>query len=50
MKFKSSKSILSKPLKRIAINYYMTDPISRASVTMAKCVKALEADQAKVLS
>ena len=33
----SDEKISDKPLETIAINFYMTDPISRASVTMAKC-------------
>lgn len=37
LKFDYDKAITSK-----IINYYMTDPISRASVTMAKCMKALD--------
>ncbi len=32
--------IQAKPLKKIEVNFYMTDPISRNSVTMAKCVGA----------
>ena len=27
------------PLKSIVTNFYMTDPVSRASPTMAKCVE-----------
>jgi NADH dehydrogenase (ubiquinone) Fe-S protein 1 len=27
------------PLKSIVTNFYMTDPVSRASATMAKCVE-----------
>ena len=38
--FKSSVKLLKKPLKKISTNYYMTDSISRASVTMAKCAQA----------
>ncbi len=37
--FKSSSKLLKKDLEKIEINYYMTDPISRASVTMARCAK-----------
>ena len=33
----SDEKISDKPLETIAMNFYMTDPISRASVTMAKC-------------
>jgi NADH-quinone oxidoreductase subunit G len=40
--FKKDKGkIENKSLKNIETNFYMTDSISRASVTMAKCVKAL---------
>jgi NADH-quinone oxidoreductase subunit G len=38
---KPKEKIIDKPLKNIETNFYMTDPISRSSVTMAKCVKAL---------
>ncbi len=40
--FKSKIKLTTKPLEKLPINYYMTDPISRASVTMAKCTKALQ--------
>jgi serine protease inhibitor ecotin len=39
--FKSSIKLSKQPLEKVAMNYYMTDPISRASVTMAKCTKAI---------
>ena len=39
--FKSSIKLSKHPLEKVAMNYYMTDPISRASVTMAKCTKAI---------
>jgi NADH-quinone oxidoreductase subunit G len=39
--FKSSIKLNKQPLEKVAMNYYMTDPISRASVTMAKCTKAI---------
>ena len=39
--FKSSIPLLKKPLLKVKSNYYMSDPISRASVTMARCIKAL---------
>ena len=29
----------SAPMKSIVSNFYMTDPVSRASATMAKCVE-----------
>lgn len=35
-----SGSPSSTPLKSIITNFYMTDPVSRASATMAKCVEA----------
>jgi hypothetical protein len=34
------KATLSVPIKKLA-EYYMTDPISRSSPTMAQCVKAV---------
>ena len=37
--FKSPVKLLKKRLQKIKMNYYMTDPISRASVTMARCTK-----------
>lgn len=37
--FKSSVKLLKKGLQKVEMNYYMTDPISRASVTMARCTK-----------
>ncbi|PCJ24825.1 MAG: NADH-quinone oxidoreductase subunit G [Rickettsiales bacterium] len=40
--FKSDQKLLKTPIGRVAINYYMTDPISRASVTMARCTKDLK--------
>ena len=39
IEFKSSVKLLENPLNDVQTNYYMTDPISRSSVTMAKCVK-----------
>jgi NADH-quinone oxidoreductase subunit G len=38
--FKSSVKLDKKSLKKVPMNYYMTDAISRASVTMARCTKA----------
>jgi hypothetical protein len=38
VKFAKSDGIISdRPLEILPVNFYMTDPISRASVTMAKC-------------
>lgn len=37
---KNDNKLLKSPIQKIAINFYMTDPISRASVTMAKCTEA----------
>ena len=37
--FKSSVKLLKKGVQKVEMNYYMTDPISRASVTMARCTK-----------
>ena len=37
--FRSSGKLLNKKLKKVEINYYMTDAISRASVTMARCAR-----------
>ena len=34
------KKINEAPLTKVPVNYYMTDAISRASVTMARCIKA----------
>lgn len=34
---KSDEAISGRPLETQSVNFYMTDPISRASVTMAKC-------------
>ncbi len=39
--FNKNGQIKSKSLPKIKINYYMTDSISRSSVTMAKCTQAL---------
>ena len=40
--FKSKVKLTKKLLEKVSINYYMTDPISRASVTMARCTKAIQ--------
>jgi NADH-quinone oxidoreductase subunit G len=41
MKFVSTPGkILKDPLKKVSMNFYMTDPISRSSMTMAKCTEA----------
>mgnify|MGYP000707351460 CR=1 FL=1 len=37
---KSTISLRKSPIKNIQTNYYMVDSISRASVTMAKCLEA----------
>jgi NADH-quinone oxidoreductase subunit G len=37
----------SKPFESPIANYYMTDPISRASVTMAECTEAFSGPKAK---
>ena len=37
--FKSPVKLLKKGVQKVEMNYYMTDPISRASVTMARCTK-----------
>ncbi len=42
VKFSSDSKLLIKSLTKVPINYYMTDVISRASVTMARCVAAIE--------
>jgi len=42
VQFKSKEKLLEKSISKIDMNYYMTDPISRASVTMAKCTKEQE--------
>ena len=42
LEFKSKTKLIKEPLKKVSINYYMTDPISRASVTMARCTKAIQ--------
>ena len=39
--FKASKEIVSKNVEFNINNFYMTDSISRASVTMAKCTKEI---------
>ena len=40
--FKSKVKLTETPLTRVPINYYITDPITRASVTMARCAKAIQ--------
>lgn len=39
VQFRSPIKIAKTPLQKVEMNYYMTDPISRASVTMARCAK-----------
>lgn len=41
VKFESKTKIDSKPLLKVEFNYYMTDPISRNSASMARCSKAI---------
>jgi NADH-quinone oxidoreductase subunit G len=40
VQFKSSTNLTAKPLTKVEFNYYMSDQISRSSVTMARCTKA----------
>ena len=40
VQFKSSTNLTEKPLTKVTFNYYMSDQISRSSVTMARCTKA----------
>ena len=40
VQFKSSTNLTEKPLTKVKFNYYMSDQISRSSVTMARCTKA----------
>lgn len=40
IKFTSIDNLLKSDIATKPVNYYMTDPISRASVTMAKCVES----------
>lgn len=40
IKFNSQDKLLGEPIAKIPINYYMTDVISKVSVTMTKCVQA----------
>ena len=47
--FKSSAKLTKKPLTKVKFNYYMSDPISRASVTMARCEKELTSSLEKAL-
>ena len=41
IRYKSSAKIESTPISRVQLNYYMTDPISRNSASMARCTKAI---------
>jgi NADH dehydrogenase (ubiquinone) Fe-S protein 1 len=43
---KAAKMDDATPLGSSVVNFYMTDAISRASATMAKCTKAKAADAA----
>ena len=45
VQFKSATKLLKKPLDKIVANYYMSDQISRASVTIARCTKAKEENE-----
>lgn len=49
VQFKSSVKLTKKPLTKVKFNYYMSDPVSRASVTMARCSKELASSSEKVL-
>lgn len=42
VKFCSDQTLSDKIIDNIPTNYYMTDTISRASVTMSKCLQALQ--------
>ena len=42
--------ISDNPIEKIHTNFYMTDPISRASVTMAKCTEAKRTLQKEVVN
>ena len=44
--FGSSGEMDAAPFESPVANFYMTDPISRASVTMAKCTEAFVKDAA----
>ena len=46
--FKSAVKVLKKPITKVSVNYYMTDPISRASVTMAKCMQAQNTSETSI--
>lgn len=47
-KFSSRDKLLEEPITAKPINYYMTDVISKNSVTMAKCVEAKQNREEKV--
>ena len=49
VQFKSSTNLTEKPLTKVKFNYYMSDQISRASVTMARCAKAILTTQKEVI-
>ncbi|WP_347939093.1 NADH-quinone oxidoreductase subunit NuoG [Rickettsia oklahomensis] len=50
IKFRSKDKLLKEPITAEPINYYMTDIISKNSVTMAKCVEAKQMRENRVLS
>jgi NADH-quinone oxidoreductase subunit G len=45
---RSSGKLLKEKLKKVEMNYYMTDAISRASVTMARCARMRLQNEATV--
>jgi len=45
VKFASKEKLSREPLGPVKVNYYMTDSISRASVTMAKCTQIRLAEE-----
>ena len=49
VQFKSSTNLTEKPLTKVKFNYYMSDQISRSSVTMARCTKAAITTQEEAL-
>lgn len=45
-KFSIQEKLSKTPIVKVPGNYYMTDVISRASITMAKCTKAIQQNKA----
>jgi NADH-quinone oxidoreductase subunit G len=45
--FGAKGEVQSRPFESPIANYYMTDPISRASITMAECTEAFVSPQKK---